>query len=251
MSKGLYNLGNTCYLNAAVQCLAHVPELSNSFLRNGAYDGPCELTKEYSLLVRRLWNKRITEPIAPREFVKCFTEKFPQFTPGRQHDTHEAVLCLIDALEKSLSLDYMKKLFYGKEEQIVTYPEGVSRQMNEFMSLYIDDLNTYSKHVIIDNYEDDSGNKYNVAAIQNVIKHTPHCLTVIFGQKCPSETIPEIFQGMALFGLVVHAGVSHGGHYAAFLKHRKQWRLFDDDTVHLVDKPSALCSMAWYKKNVE
>jgi hypothetical protein len=177
-----------------------------------------------------------------------FTQKFPQFIPGHQHDTHEAVLAIIDALEKSLGLDYMKSLFYGKEEQIVTYPGGTSKRPSEFMSLFVENLENYSKHVIISDYEDDKGEKYHVAAVQNVIQQTPHCLTVTFTQKCPSDKIPEKFEGMFLFALVVHVGMYQGGHYAAFIKHKGQWRLADDDAISLIEKPNALCSMAWYKK---
>lgn len=249
MSKGIPNIGNTCYFNTAIQCLAHVPMLTNKFLNDGPYTGDCALTREYSLFIRQLWAH---QDLDPRALFTTFHTRFPQFTPGHQHDTHEAVLAIIDALEKSLGVEYMKTIFYGKEDQIVTYPGGTSTRPSEFSALFVESphkLSNYSKHIILSEYEDDAGKKYHAAALQTVIRATPHCLMVVFTQKCPVEQVPLKFEGAHLFGIVIHAGISQGGHYAAFLKHRGQWQLFDDDAVSPME-PRGICSMAWYKKFV-
>lgn len=253
MSRGLFNVGNTCYFNSAVQCLAHVPTLTNRFLREGPYDGPCEVTREYSQLIRSMWSKG-KDPIDASDLLTAFQNKFTDFVPRQQHDTHEAVLSLLDAFEKSLGLDYMKPIFYGKEDQVVTYPGGTSTRTHEFCSLFVDSpehMQNYSKYHILSDYVDDAGKKYNAAAMQTIIQKTGECMSVIFTQKCPAELVPDVFNNLKLFGLVIHWGLSaNSGHYAVIVKHKKQWRTIDDDVVTKVDAPDGhlMCSMAWYKK---
>ena len=251
MPKGLVNLGNTCYFNSALQCLLHVPSLSNRFLRDGEYTGECTVTREYSKLVRMFWNKTGTELVHPRDVLHAFIERCPQFKQGQQHDTHEAVLALLDIFEKSLGNEYIKTLFYGTEVQVVTYPNGMSRRENDIMSLFVEQsLNDYSKYEYLTDYVDDAGRRYNVAALHTELKSLGHCLPVTFMQKCKVKDIPEEFQGMKLFALVIHWGIALGGHYYVFVKHKGQWRLTDDDSIQDVDKPHdhVPCSMAWYKK---
>jgi ubiquitin C-terminal hydrolase len=210
------------------------------------------VTREYSKLVISLWTKN-KEPLDTKPLLTIFQNKFKDFLPGQQHDAHEAVLCLLDAFEKSLGLEYIKPIFYGKEEQVVFFPNGQSSRTNDFMSLFVDSvehMKQYDKYNILSDYVDDSGKKHHVAAVTTSIKETGHCLTVIFTQKCPAELIPDTYHNLKLFGLVNHWGMSNGGHYAVTLKHKGQWSIVDDEVVMKIESPdpNVMCSMAWYKK---
>ena len=97
--KGLENHGNTCYFNTALQCLLYIPVLSNYFIRK-PYTGECEFTKAYGDLVKMYWT-RGKEHITIKNVIEAFQKEFPRFRTNEQHDVQEAVLCIIDILERS------------------------------------------------------------------------------------------------------------------------------------------------------
>ena len=104
---GLANLGNTCFLNAVLQCLTHTPALAH-FALGGEHKkfktssgGENSFNALYELgehIVRALSSSGRT--IAPIAFVKNLRALSKTFRKGRQEDAHEFVRCLLDAMHK-------------------------------------------------------------------------------------------------------------------------------------------------------
>lgn len=250
MPKGLANIGNTCYMNSALQCLVHIPDLTNHLLKNG-YDGPCELTREYALLVKDLWRDKSSKYAVPREFHAAFTKKYPTFANLQPHDVQEVILKLIDTFEASLGKEFIRSIFNGQEVQEVTFPKGVSTKTNDLTAIVlmpkkqnqtIEDLMKEREGLdAFSGYVDDEGNTWNAAVTRTYITRFPNILVVSFSQYDAKYTVrvPATYNGYALFGLVVHYGSIHGGHYAAFTKHKGVWRYIDDDTIVEQEPPEA------------
>ncbi|CAH9074163.1 unnamed protein product [Cuscuta epithymum] len=107
---GLLNLGNTCFMNSAIQCLVHTPEFARYF-REDYYQeinkqNPLGMVGELALafgdLLRKLWAPGRT-PVAPRPFKTKLARFAPQFSGYNQHDSQELLAFLLDGLHEDLN----------------------------------------------------------------------------------------------------------------------------------------------------
>ena len=254
------NLGNTCYFNTAVQCLAHVPPLSKFLFEAGPYDGPCDVTREYQKVARQLFLKDVGGPVNPEALLAAFRTRFPSFAGGAQHDAQEVIVLLIDVFEKSIGEKFIRSIFNGQECQETVYPGGISKKNSEFVTLILGPTGPTSldkllearlNHVGIEGYMDDDGRRHHVAAVRTVVTQWPRVFGVTFSmydQKFPIE-IPQELEGHKLFAAVIHHGIQWGGHYALLVRRRDKWYIKDDETVtELNDVPKcAPFYMAWYR----
>ena len=115
-NKGFTNCGNTCYMNASLQCLGHVRPLVEYF-RSEAYISDihsnsamgskmAELADGYGTLVCDSWGAQAPRAvIAPRHFKKVLGRFNEDFVGYNQQDAQEFIdkLCTDSSLEFSFS----------------------------------------------------------------------------------------------------------------------------------------------------
>jgi ubiquitin C-terminal hydrolase len=259
--RGLWNLGNTCYFNTAVQCLAHVPPLTKHLFDADLSTCPCDITKEYQKVVKQLFVKGKTDPVSPSDLFGAFKVRFPQFADMKQHDAQEVILYLIDVFEQSLGKEFITDLFNGEETQVTEWSEGKSVRATPFTTLLLDVsepcrlqdlLKDRTEPFSIENYVDESGSVHVQAHVQTRVTKWPKFTNFSFSMydyKFPIE-IPFEFQGLKLFACVMHQGHRNGGHYALLVRRYDKWYIKDDTQVSEVPDIKVLRGefyQAWYR----
>jgi ubiquitin C-terminal hydrolase len=110
---GLYNLGNTCFMNSAIQCLSLTGLLSQYFLKDLymwelnqenplGMDGRVALS--YGNLIKKIHTQSSKfSAVAPRGMKWTIGKFAPQFVGFQQHDAQELLQFLLDGLHEGLN----------------------------------------------------------------------------------------------------------------------------------------------------
>ncbi|EAR95433.2 ubiquitin carboxyl-terminal hydrolase (macronuclear) [Tetrahymena thermophila SB210] len=108
---GLQNLGNTCFMNSALQCLSNVQDLSefmiqDKFIHDLNKDNPLGtggyLAASYAELIKDMWRGSDSYS-SPWDLKKIIGRFAPQFSGYSQQDSHELLSYLLDGIHEDLN----------------------------------------------------------------------------------------------------------------------------------------------------
>lgn len=113
METGLVNIGNTCYLNAVLQCICRVPEMYKYF--TVTYQQQTQyfpkrtnimkaFAKQFYNLITSLHDRQDTRPIQPQTFRRLLGIFNTDFLSSRQQDAHECLLLIMNKLHESIKI---------------------------------------------------------------------------------------------------------------------------------------------------
>ena len=112
---GLQNLGNTCYMNAGLQCLRNIPSLIRCFVEGTPAFAPIPVEKDkdrllvckghmanrFAVLLKKLWSCRYSS-VRPGALKRTLGVRWNHFSDNRQHDCQEFMSVFLDSLHDDL-----------------------------------------------------------------------------------------------------------------------------------------------------
>ena len=143
---GLYNLGNTCYINCVVQSLSNTPDLTKYFVFE-LYKSDINLkylsfgndiVENFAEVLKKLWQES-SQVASPQKFAINFFALNRQFTPGTEQDAHEFLSCLLSNLHDGLNRVYPVKNSKNKNDKEDEKPKdnnknNIKENFDEYMN---------------------------------------------------------------------------------------------------------------------
>ena len=251
---GLSNIGNTCYMNAALQQLFYTFPLLYYLERT-----PDEqLTPEIVILKTLFLNmfKRAGKSLYTREFAESFSQSLGGMFPiGVQHDSGEFLRTLLDKLPNQC-----QRVLTGKTKTYYEDMDGniLSQTSEDFTTLNIilnnassleEGLQNLSQEHLLtgeNRYRIDSGELVD-ARTYTKIDQLPSILAIQLarfdynyqsGTRIKLDNVFSFPENLtinetpySLKGVVIHSGYADFGHYYSHIKLNNQWMTFNDSTV--------------------
>jgi ubiquitin C-terminal hydrolase len=270
---GFNNMGNTCYMNSALQIIVNSTVLTKVMLSNNFKSQKLNIYKKF------LQDYKNGNSYSPKDVKDMVGGKDSKFLDNNQHDSHEFLINLMELLEDEFKKEYevnnieilniplnnlmstifdttVSSIIYSEEtkeksktkigERIlsVPIPQTENVTLNDCLDYY-----TQIEKLTGDSKWRSEKNKQLVDAYKRLqLKSLPKYLLIqlkrfsFFSYSNKNNTSIDIPINLDLQnttynlrGIIYHMGSVHGGHYVSIINHNDKWYLCDDASVSEVN----------------
>jgi ubiquitin C-terminal hydrolase len=251
--KGIYNIGNTCYLNAGLQLVLHNKELCKMII---LYSNKSDILNDIANFIKDYDdnNNKSLNPINIKQIVES---KNSIFTGFNQQDSSEFIIYFIDIINDELKKNNFEINLYEHKVNVSIKCKLKSClntsshiEKNNFLFL---DINETTKN-LDDSYREyksrvklEGDNIYYCSICKDnrlaskrieIIDWSNHLIIILrrfqqFGLRLTKNNneinIPILWRhNYKLIGFVFHSGSLYGGHYIYIGNYNNKWLIFDD-----------------------
>lgn len=267
--NGFSNLGNTCFMNSALQLLIHCRDLTRLL---SVYKTASTVVGSYQKLLNHYGDQH-GQVINPTGIRQSLGITYRRYMMGSQEDSHEFIIHLLDQLEEQIKKEDVKianlisKLFDCKVETKITSIDGTQTSFKidqvRFLSVPIPDgehitLNDcfekfIEPEILSDLWEAPDGKRYNAHKVSAIIKFPRNLIFQLKryrymkgGRKIDQDIeVPLVWmtplgEMFDLRGFVLQSGGMSSGHYTYYGKVENNWFVFNDSTVRQITEKQAL-----------
>lgn len=263
--KGLRNLGNTCFMNAVLQCLWVVVESLDLRRKVTVTNGNDQLMEEFWNLMKCMSSGAGTA-LAPTTFKSTLARKCVQFIGRQQQDAHEFLMVMLEHLSEENPDN--AHMFIGNTISSTKCTTCACKSEVEevFNCLEVEippvELTTtslkecveesFAPEIIADGWSCSSCNVMNGGALRELgISMAPVVLIIHLKRfkqsagrlvkvhspvKLPFDHFRLADSTYELIGVVNHLGSKDAGHYTAWIKIGKSWKLCNDHIIKDMDQ---------------
>jgi len=142
---GLNNIGATCYMNATLQSLSNVKELSHYFLtKYTPNDASKKLSNEYCTVVKNLWDRKNNgRTFSPDSFKNTLSQMNPLFAGIAANDSKDLINFILETLHNELNKPT------GKINNYMLTPDDQKNEQRMF-NLFSEEMKSNFKSPISD-----------------------------------------------------------------------------------------------------
>jgi ubiquitin C-terminal hydrolase len=270
---GFNNMGNTCYMNAALQIIINSTVLTKIILTNTFSSPKLNIYKKF------LQSYRNGQSFGPAEIKHMVGLKDNKFMDMSQHDSHEFLINLMEILDDELKNEYkdnpisilniplnnlmstifdttVSSIIYSEEtdeksktnigEKILSLPipkkEDVS--LDDCLEYYTQIEKLTGDSQWRSNKEDKLVDAYKRLYLKSLPKYLLIQLKrfTFFSSSNKNNTSIDIpinldirNNSYQLRGIIYHMGSANGGHYVAIIYHKNEWYLCDDSNISKIN----------------